>query len=482
MAKTKNKKQPNKIKSLLSSKQNIYILLIVIIAAFGAWRVFLSGASPNNCQPEKGVNICDIDQVQGNLDNVLSNGPEAQNLGKDTANWPLYFGAAFRAPTSALDGAQPVYRVYNGNATWHDYMLEAGKRDKEAKAPGQVTNEGIVFYAWPSASRPGLVPVYRLTQGGTGTKVIFTTDRAWRDKFVAADINNNVGWKDGGIPFYAFPPTYKAIAADGKPQANPNDCSIRENFVSDRCRDARNALNEAVANGNVAASNDCPATLEVYIKEPFPSRFPQACQDKWNKEQSNCSVRENFVSDRCRDARAAFEKAEAERIARENAERQAAIARQNNGGGNGRGNNGGGDNGGGNVDCSKQEYFYTDACSAQRRSIQALINIGNWSTSQQERARQRADAINDARQENAQAKGGCAVRYTYNNGWRQQKVGTKYWENMYKEQCTIEALSYIQLLKEYNACKNRWNFWTCDGGPAFRSNYANFERAWIRYK
>ncbi len=337
MAKTKN----NKL-SILSSKRNISILLIVIIAAFGAWRVFLSGAAPNNCQPEKGVNICDIDQVHGNVDNILSNGTEAQNLGKDTANWPLYLGAAFRAPTSALDGAQPVYRVFNSSVSWHDYMFEAGKKDKEAKAPGQVANEGIAFYAWPSASRPGLVPVYRLTQSGGTTKVIFTTDRAWRDKLVAADINNKDGWKDGGIPFYAFPPNYQAIAPDNKPQANPNDCSIKENFVSDRCTGARNNLNEAVANGNVAASNDCPETLAAYIKEPFPSRFPQACQDKWNKEQSNCSIRENFVSDRCRDARAAFEKAEEERIARENADRQAAIARQNNGGG---GATRGGDNG-----------------------------------------------------------------------------------------------------------------------------------------
>ncbi len=374
MAKTKN----NKL-SILGSKRNISILLIVIIAAFGAWRVFLSGASPNNCQPEKGVNICDIDQVQGLVDNILSNGPEAQNLGKDTANWPLYFGAAFRAPTSALDGAQPVYRVYNSSATWHDYMLEAGKKDKEAKAPGQVTNEGIVFYAWPSASRPGLVPVYRLTQGGAGSKVIFTTDRAWRDKFVAADINNSAGWKDGGIPFYAFPPNYKAIATDGKPQANPNDCSIRENFVSDRCTGARNALNDAVANGNVAASNDCPATLAAYIKEAFPSRFPQACQDKWNKEQSNCSIKENFVSDRCRDARAEFEKAEEERIARENAERQAAAAQQNRSTGSGRSTGGGnsgtrgtsGTSGSGSIDCSKPQYFYTDACKESRDNFLA---------------------------------------------------------------------------------------------------------------
>lgn len=284
MAKIKN----NKL-SILSSKRNISILLIVIIAAIGAWRVFISGASPNNCQLEKGVQICDIDQVQGNLDNVLSNGPEAYNLGQDKANWPLYFGTAFRAPTTPLDGAQPVYRVYNGSVTWHDYMFEAGKKDKEAKSPGKVANEGIVFYAWPSASRPGLVPVYRLTQLGGTTKVIFTTDKAWRDKVIAADTNNPDGWKDGGIPFYAFPPAYQAVAANGTPQVNPYDCSIKENFVSERCAAARKNLEEAVANGTVGRSNECPATLEAYVKEVFPSRFTQECRDKWNTALTNPS-------------------------------------------------------------------------------------------------------------------------------------------------------------------------------------------------
>ncbi len=393
----KNKKQPNKITSLLSSKRNISILLIVIIASFGAWRVFLSGASPNNCQPEKGVNICDIDQVQGNLDNVLSNGAEAYNLNKnDPGKWPLYFGTAFRAPTSALDGAQPVYRVYNSSATWHDYMLEAGKKDKEAKAPGKVANEGVAFYAWPSASRPGLVPVYRLTQVGGTTKVIFTTDRAWRDKSVAADINNADGWKDGGIPFYAFPPAYQAVAANGTPQVNPYDCSIKENFVSDRCTAARNNLADAVAKGNIAASNDCPATLEAYIKEPFPSRFPQDCQNKWNAQASNCSIRENFLSDRCRDARAAFEKAEQERIARENAARQAASAPQNSGSSSRTGSNGTGGGSGSDtrptrrrepstprrdtptqVDCSNNRSFYTSACEQARNNLGVAIYYGS---------------------------------------------------------------------------------------------------------
>jgi hypothetical protein len=330
MATSPKYKNTTNITSKLTNKRNVSIVLIAIIAAFGAWRVFLSGASPNNCQPEKSVNICDIDQVQGNTDNILSNGPEAQDLNKkDPGTWPLYFGTAFRAPSTSLDGAQPVYRVYNNSVTWHDYMFDASAKSKQAQNPGAVVIEGIAFYAWPDASRTGTVPVYRLSQGGSTTKVIFTTDRAWRDKLVAADVNNSNGWKDGGIPFYAFPPTYQAVGADGKATANPYDCSKQENFISERCTAQRNNLNAAIANGSISASNDCPATLEAYIKEPFPSRFPQACQDKWNKEASNCSIRENFISERCIDARAAFERAEQERIARETAARNAA----NNGSG-----------------------------------------------------------------------------------------------------------------------------------------------------
>ncbi len=386
-ASPKNKKQPNKITSLLSSKRNISILLIVIIAAFGAWRVFLSEASPNNCQLEKSVNICDIDQVQGNLDNILSNGAEAYNLNKkDPKNWPQYYGTAFRAPTSALDGSQPVYRVYNSSVTAHDYMLEAGKKDKEAKNPGKVTVEKIAFYAWPDGKRTGTVAVYRLTQSGGTTKVIFTTDRAWRDKLIAADVNNKDGWKDGGIPFYAFPPAYQAIGTNGKPQANPYDCSIKENFVSDRCTAARNNVATAVKEGNIAASNSCPTTLTAYINEPFPSRFPKACQDKWNKESSNCSIKENFASDRCKDARVAFEKAEKERIARENAERQAAEARQNRNTGSGR-NTGGGTGGSSSpridpkqpTECPRGKVYFGGSCknSQDVRNLALIVECRN---------------------------------------------------------------------------------------------------------
>jgi uncharacterized membrane protein YgcG len=242
-------------------------------------------------------------------------------------------------------------------------MLEPGAKEKEAKSPGKVVRESIAFYAWPDGARPGTVPVYRLVQYGSTLKSIFTTDRALRDKWVAEGLNNAEGWKDGGVPFYAFPPNYQAVASDGKPQANPYDCAIKENFLSERCTAQRNNLDAAIKNGSVGASNDCPATLEAYIKELFPSRFPQECQAKWNAEASNCSIKENFLSDRCKDARVAFEKAEQERIARENAARQAAARRATgnlrgggDGGGGGGGGGGGDDGGGGGGDITQPDW------------------------------------------------------------------------------------------------------------------------------
>ena len=276
----KNNIKKSKRKTFTTKKIAI-IFLIIGLAGFATWRLLFAGAAPNNCQPEKNVPICDVDQVQGNLDNILSNGPEAYNLGQDKANWPLYLGTAFRAPTATLDGAQPVYRMFNPAATFHDYLFDAPAKEKQAK-DSKVVNEGVAFFAWPTASRSGLVPVYKLTQLGSTTKVIFTTDKAWRDLKIAEDANNKDGWKDSGIAFYAFPPNYKAIGVDNKPQENPYDCSIKENFVSERCTQARTNLDEAVKGGRVANSDDCPATVEAYRKEAFPSRFSQECRDKWN--------------------------------------------------------------------------------------------------------------------------------------------------------------------------------------------------------
>lgn len=284
------------------------LVLVLFIGVFGAWRIFFAGAAPNNCQPENGVNICDVDQVAGGSDTVLSVDAEAQILGNQ--GWGWYYGAAFRAPTQPYNNAVAVHRVYNDKATYHDWVTDAQKREKEAKY-GPNTYEGVAFFAWEKPGQPGTVPVYRLTRSGGASQTIFSTDKAWVDKMLAESGSNPDGWKQDtvapGIAFYAYPPNYKVAG-----QQNPYDCSILENFVSDRCQAPRENLVKAVEQGKVPTTNECPKTLKIYQEAPFPGQFSQDCQTFWNTYMKDCSISENFLADRCKAERETVAKAAAE--------------------------------------------------------------------------------------------------------------------------------------------------------------------------
>jgi hypothetical protein len=253
---------------------------------------------------------------------VLSTNEWAESLGQ-AGFW--YFGAVFRAPTSAYAGSVPITIVFNESTTFRDYMTVPQKSLKESAFPGKLKNEGVAFYAWENPGQPDTVPVYRITQGGAGTKTFYSTDLGTINRLLAEGQNDADGWKrdqfagSSFIAFYAYPPNY-AVAK----QPNPYDCSILANYVSDRCTGSRAALETAIAAGNVPVGNDCPATLEIYRKAPFASQFDQACQDKWNTFMNDCSIQENFVSDRCKVERQAFVDAEAEQAR----QRAAAAAAQ----------------------------------------------------------------------------------------------------------------------------------------------------------
>lgn len=299
------KKPIKKIKTLKTIpklNKKILIILTVTLAAVGAYFLFFASAATNNCQAENNVQICDINMVGGGSDTILSKDGEAETLGAQ--GWGWYYGADFRAPTTAYNGAVPVYRVYNAQYTWHDWVTDNQKRDKEAKYSG-VTTEGVAFFAWTDNRQPGTVPVYRLTRGGSGSQSIFSTDKAWVDKILAEGTNNPDGWKIDttmpGIAFYAFPPNYKVAN-----QVNPYDCSIQVNFVSDRCTAARNALTASVNAGNIPKDSSCPTTYDAYRKAPFPGQFSADCQKWWNTYSQDCSKQENFLSDRCKGPREAL--------------------------------------------------------------------------------------------------------------------------------------------------------------------------------
>ena len=258
------------------------------------------------------MQICDVDMALGNEVTVLSTGGWADSLGK-AGFW--YFGAVFRAPTTAYAGAVPINAVFREDVTYRDYMTVGQKSLKDSAYPGKTRDEGVAFYAWENPGQPDTVPVYRITQGGTTSKTFYSTDLATINRLLAEGQNDDAGWKrdqfagSSFIAFYAYPPNY-AVAN----QPNAMDCTILANYVSDRCSGPRAALDTAIAAGNVPVGNGCPATLEIYRKAPFASQFDQACQDKWNSYMNDCSIQENFLSDRCKKERQAFVDAQAEQV------------------------------------------------------------------------------------------------------------------------------------------------------------------------
>ncbi len=316
-----------------SGRKKFAIFTVVVLAAIGAYLLFFAKAATNNCQPENGVQICDVDQTAASNDTVLSTNGEAESLAQQ--GWGTYFGAAFRAPMTAYDGAVPVTRVNNGSATWHEFVTDAQKGQKEAKAGGaqNLSNEGVYFFAWTDGHHPGTVPVYRMTRMGTETQSMYSTDKGWIDQ----QVNGPWGWKlDDTMPsvaFYAFPPNYMVAG-----QANPYDCSILENFVTERCAVPAKNLQTNIDAGNVAAT--CPTTWADWNKTVNASSLDQACQDKWNKYATNCSNTDVFMSDRCKAEREAL--AAANKAAQDARDAAAAAARKKSGGTKKGGSSGGG--------------------------------------------------------------------------------------------------------------------------------------------
>jgi hypothetical protein len=310
---TRKVKTKNNLKTLSIPKKPRSIIIaitVTLLAAFGTWRVFFANAQPNNCQIQDNVKICDVDQAATGEDAVLSVSEEAAALGN--AGW-IYYGAAFRAPMGPLYGAKPVFRVARSDISYHDFLFDAQVRDKEAKYAPNVRNEGVFFYAWDTGI-PGSHPVYRITQGGSTTKAMFSTDKAWIDQRLAEGANDPHGWKDGGIAFYAYRPDYTVAG-----QVNPYDCSIQANFVTDRCKAQRENLAGAINRGDVPANNECPQTLDAYMRVPFPGKLAADCQRYWNTYMQDCSIPENLRSDRCRGPREEIARQQQEQIAKRQA-------------------------------------------------------------------------------------------------------------------------------------------------------------------
>ena len=373
-AKSRTGSSNSKLNSLPKVNKWLALLFVAVIAGVGAYIIFRANAATNNCAPVGAVQICDVNMALGAEVTVLSTNEWAESLGK-AGFW--YFGAVFRAPTTAYAGSVPISAVYTDSATYRDYMTVAQKSLKDSAFPGKTKDEGVAFYAWENPGQPDTVPVYRITQGAAGTKTFYSTDLGTINRLLAEGQNDDAGWKrdqfagSSFIAFYAYPPNY-AVAK----QPNPYDCSIQANFISDRCTGSRAALETAIAAGNVPVGKDCPATLEIYRKAPFASQFDQACQDKWNSYMNDCSVQENFVSDRCKKERQAFVDAQAEQVR----QREAAAAAQRKpvpGRGGGASSTGGTGGAGASFKSSGGIAPVTDNAAADQAAADAIAGLDN---------------------------------------------------------------------------------------------------------
>ncbi len=285
------------IGTLLSSRpkfsKKVILIAAALVAGIGAYFMFFAGAEPNYCQVEDGANICHVNLVYQAYDSVLSVDGEYKALGEQ--GWGEAYGAIFKAPTTPLDGAVPVYRLYNAKLTWHEWATADQKSQKEAKynGNGDIQQEGVAFFAWTDGHRPGTVPVYRITSGGAKSKSIYSVDKTWIDQRLAEGATEPDGWRIDavmpGIAFWAYPPNYQVkTPPNEQPKPDLYDCSLLEN--ASRCTAQWANLNKSIANG-MPVGPTCPNNLTDYQKAQ-PSQFDQACNDRWNAYMRDCSAPE----------------------------------------------------------------------------------------------------------------------------------------------------------------------------------------------
>ncbi len=300
----------SKILQFLTSPVNrkwVALIFVVLIGAIGTYLIAFSQAKPNNCYALKGadgksVPLCDINQASDGLDSLLAVDAEVQTL-VDQKKW-FNWGVAFRAPTKPIDGAKPVHRFYYPSITAHFFVIEGSADYEKFKNDKNARDEGIKFYAWPTKGQENTVPIYRVNRKPLYFLQLYADSAAMRDHLVK---KTDGTYEDGGVNFYAYPAKFSP--ANDLPAA-AYDCSKKENFVAPQCKAERE---------NLAKMYDCS------VKENFLS-------DRCKTERENlakafdCSKLENFVSNRCVKAREAFEKAEKERIRREEAAKAAAAA------------------------------------------------------------------------------------------------------------------------------------------------------------
>jgi hypothetical protein len=218
------KKTKNKSYKRINNRFLFSIVSVIAVMAIGVYLLFFAHAAVNNCALVSGGKICDVNQASSpdGTDAVTSIDGEVLNLAQH--GWTDW-GVAFRAPTFAMNGAKPVHRFAYPDLSLHALAIE-GSADYNnyvnLKNQGKARDEGIQFYAWPSAGQHDTVPIQRINRKPLWFLVLYSADPGALPYF----LNNGGGtYEDGGVNFYAYPANYVPPAPAGTTVASKDtDC------------------------------------------------------------------------------------------------------------------------------------------------------------------------------------------------------------------------------------------------------------------
>ena len=101
-----------------------------------------------------------------------------------------------------IEGAKPVYRLYNTTTGAHRYTMDENENDYIQNNLDNYTSEGVAYYAFESnPAELDTIPVYRMLNGGNGTH-LFSADQ--NEVNFLQDSNDFSVEGNDGVAFYVF--------------------------------------------------------------------------------------------------------------------------------------------------------------------------------------------------------------------------------------------------------------------------------------
>lgn len=226
--KTKAKKTNKKIVGKLQTSRWKVPLFVLGFALIGAYAVYIARAQSSICAQVTGGLICNVNQVAKGSDTLVdSGGGEAAD--KLAEGW-TDLGTPFKVPNFAQNGAKPVHRFVNTKTSSHALAIEGSDYYDQFKHNGSFlngfTDEGIMFWAWPTSAQAGTVPVYAFSDGnGAGFNVPTSYNVYSTSTTGGSLIKSTKKISQDGIVFYAYPVSYSPPASAQPANTNTTKAS-----------------------------------------------------------------------------------------------------------------------------------------------------------------------------------------------------------------------------------------------------------------